>query len=311
LHAQLKSRRHRLRDPHGERLRESEMATRRTNGQIPTDELSSSLDLYLDELSRYPLLAAEDEDRVARLARGGDGVALDKLVRANLRFVVSVAKKYQNRGMPFSDLIQEGNVGLVTAARKFDPDQGVKFISYAVWWIRQAILAALAKQSRSVRLPLNRATELARVIRVREDLKQSLSRDPSSEEIAEIAELDTATVEMLQALNVAEVRLDAPVGTGDDNQLVDRFLVDESSTEESLENKLLREQIARALQELKPRDARVVRLYYGLQGEQEHTLEQIGQLLGVTRERVRQLRDRALRELRSGSAGQALRSFAA
>jgi RNA polymerase primary sigma factor len=287
------------------------MATRRTNGQIPTDELSSSLDLYLDELSRYPLLAAEDEDRVARLARSGDGVALDKLVRANLRFVVSVAKKYQNRGMPFSDLIQEGNVGLVTAARKFDPDQGVKFISYAVWWIRQAILAALAKQSRSVRLPLNRATELARVIRVREDLKQSLSRDPSSEEIAEIAELDTATVEMLQALNVAEVRLDAPVGTGDDNQLVDRFLVDESSTEESLENKLLREQIARALQELKPRDARVVRLYYGLQGEQEHTLEQIGQLLGVTRERVRQLRDRALRELRSGSAGQVLRSFAA
>ncbi|MEJ2311086.1 MAG: sigma-70 family RNA polymerase sigma factor [Gemmatimonadales bacterium] len=287
------------------------MATRSTNGQIPTDELSSSLDLYLDELSRYPLLAAEDEDQVARLARGGDSVALDKLVRANLRFVVSVAKKYQNRGMPFSDLIQEGNVGLVTAARKFDPDQGVKFISYAVWWIRQAILAALAKQSRSVRLPLNRATELARVIRVREDLKQSLSREPSSEEIAEIAELDMATVEMLQALNVAEVRLDAPVGTGDDNQLVDRFLVDESSTEMSLENKLLREQIARALQELKPRDARVIRLYYGLQGEEEHTLEQIGQLLGVTRERVRQLRDRALRELRNGSAGRALRSFAA
>ena len=252
--------------------RESEMATRRTNGQIPTDELSSSLDLYLDELSRYPLLAAEDEDRVARLARSGDGVALDDLVRANLRFVVSVAKKYQNRGMPFSDLIQEGNVGLVTAARKFDPDQGVKFISYAVWWIRQAILAALAKQSRVVRLPLNRATELARVIRVREDLKQSLSREPSSEEIAEIAELDADTVEMLQSLNVSEVRLDAPVGTGDDNQLVDRFLVDESSTEESLENKLLREQIARALQEIKPRDARVVRLYYGLQGEQEHTL---------------------------------------
>ena len=291
--------------------RESEMATRRTNGQIQTDELSSSLDLYLDELSRYPLLAAEDEDRVARLARSGDSLALDRLVRANLRFVVSVAKKYQNRGMPFSDLIQEGNVGLVTAARKFDPDQGVKFISYAVWWIRQAILAALAKQSRAVRLPLNRATELARVIRVREELKQSLGREPSAEEIAEIAELDTATVEMLQALNVAEVRLDAPVGTGDDNQLVDRFLVDESSAEESLESKLLREQIARALQELKPRDARVVRLYYGLQGEEEHTLEQIGELLGVTRERVRQLRDRALRELRSGSAGQALRSFAA
>ena len=288
------------------------MATRRrTNGQIPTDEVSSSLDLYLDELSRYPLLTPEDEDRVARLARTGDRIAMEALVRANLRFVVSVAKKYQNRGMPFADLIQEGNVGLVTAASKFDPDQGVKFISYAVWWIRQAILAALAKQSRAVRLPLNRATELARVIRVREELKQHLRRDPSTDEIADLAELDVATVEMLQALNVSEVRLDAPVGPGDDNQLVDRFLVDEFSTEEGLETKLLKEQIAKALQELKPRDARVVRLYYGLQGEQEHTLEEIGQLLGVTRERVRQLRDRALRELRSGVAGRALRSYAA
>jgi RNA polymerase primary sigma factor len=180
-----------------------------------------------------------------------------------------------------------------------------------VWWIRQAILAALAKQSRAVRLPLNRATELARVIRVREELKQSLSRDPSADEIAEIAELEISTVEMLQALNVSEVRLDAPVGPSDDNQLVDRFLVDESSTEEGLEAKLLREQIAQALQDLKPRDARVVRLYYGLQGEEEHTLEEIGRLLGVTRERVRQLRDRALRELRTGTAGQVLRSFAA
>ncbi len=284
---------------------------RRTNGQIPTDEVSSSLDLYLDELSRYPLLTPEDEDRVARLAQTGDRIAMEALVRANLRFVVSVAKKYQNRGMPFADLIQEGNVGLVTAASKFDPDQGVKFISYAVWWIRQAILAALAKQSRAVRLPLNRATELARVIRVREELKQHLRRDPSTDEIADLAELDVATVEMLQALNVSEVRLDAPVGPGDDNQLVDRFLVDEFSTEEGLETKLLKEQIAKALQELKPRDARVVRLYYGLQGEQEHTLEEIGQLLGVTRERVRQLRDRALRELRTGAAGRALRSYAA
>ncbi len=281
------------------------------NGHLPADDVPSSLDLYLDDLSAHPLLDAEEEDRIARLARAGDGSALDVLVRANLRFVVSVAKKYQNRGMSFADLIQEGNVGLVTAARKFDPDQGVKFISYAVWWIRQAILAALAKHGRSVRLPLNRATELARMTRVREELKQSLRRDPSVDEIAEIAELDMATVEMLQMLNVAEVRLDAPVGSSDDNQLVDRFLVDESSLEEVLEAKLLKEKVAQALQGLKPRDARVVRLYYGLQGEQEHTLEQIGQLLGVTRERVRQLRDRALRELRAGPAGQMLRSFAA
>jgi len=281
------------------------------NGHLPADDVPSSLDLYLDDLSGHPLLDPEEEDRIARLARAGDGPALDVLVRANLRFVVSVAKKYQNRGMPFADLIQEGNVGLVTAARKFDPDQGVKFISYAVWWIRQAILAALAKHGRSVRLPLNRATELARMTRVREELRQSLRRDPSVDEIAEIAELDMATVEMLQMLNVAEVRLDAPVGSSDDNQLVDRFLVDESSLEEVLEAKLLKEKVAQALQGLKPRDARVVRLYYGLQGEEEHTLEEIGQLLGVTRERVRQLRDRALRELRAGPAGQMLQSFAA
>ncbi len=281
------------------------------NGHLPADDVPSSLDLYLDDLSGHPLLGPEEEDRIARLARAGDGAALDLLVRANLRFVVSVAKKYQNRGMPFADLIQEGNVGLVTAARKFDPDQGVKFISYAVWWIRQAILAALARHGRSVRLPLNRATELARMTRVREELRQSLRRDPSADEIAEIAELDMATVEMLQMLNVAEVRLDAPVGSSDDNQLVDRFLVDESSLEEVLEAKLLKEKVAQALQGLKPRDARVVRLYYGLQGEEEHTLEEIGKLLGVTRERIRQLRDRALRELRAGPAGQMLRSFAA
>lgn len=281
------------------------------NGHLPADDVPSSLDLYLDDLSGHPLLDPEEEDCIARLARAGDGAALDVLVRANLRFVVSVAKKYQNRGMPFADLIQEGNVGLVTAARKFDPDQGVKFISYAVWWIRQAILAALAKHGRSVRLPLNRATELARMTRVREELRQSLRRDPSADEIAEIAELDMATVEMLQMLNVAEVRLDAPVGSSDDNQLVDRFLVDESSLEEVLEAKLLKEKVAQALQGLKPRDARVVRLYYGLQGEEEHTLEEIGKLLGVTRERIRQLRDRALRELRAGPAGQMLRSFAA
>jgi RNA polymerase primary sigma factor len=180
-----------------------------------------------------------------------------------------------------------------------------------VWWIRQAILAALARHGRSVRLPLNRATELARMTRVREELRQSLRRDPSADEIGEIAELDMATVEMLQMLNVAEVRLDAPVGSSDDNQLVDRFLVDESSLEEVLEAKLLKEKVAQALQGLKPRDARVVRLYYGLQGEEEHTLEEIGKLLGVTRERIRQLRDRALRELRAGPAGQMLRSFAA
>ena len=268
------------------------------------------VDLYLEDLSRYPLLTAEEEDAVARRARAGEPQALMQLVQANLRFVVSVAKRYQNRGLPFGDLVQEGNVGLVTAARKFDPDQGVKFISYAVWWIRQAILAALARQSRSVRLPLNRATELARVLRVSEELKQRLGRDPSPNEIAGPAELDPSTVEMLLALNVAEVRLDAPVGESEDGQLMERFLVDESDVEEAVDRTLLKEHIAVALQTIRPRDARVLRLYYGLQGESEHTLEQIGQLLGVTRERVRQLRDRALQEIRNGDSGKALSTFA-
>jgi len=273
--------------------------------------VAGAIDLYLDDLGRHPLLDPDEEDRVARRARTGDQEALDTLVRSNLRFVISVAKKYQNRGMPFADLIQDGNLGLVTAARKFDPDQGVKFISYAVWWIRQAILAALAKQSRVVRLPLNRATELARVVRVKEALKQSLGREPTPTEIGEGSDLDPVTVEMLQSLNMAEVRLDAPAAGSEDNQLLDRFLVDESRVEAELEAELLREHISRALQTLRARDARVVRLYYGLQGEESHTLEEIGRLLGVTRERVRQLRDRALMELREGEAGGVLQSFAA
>ena len=285
--------------------------TGRRSTADPTDRAVTSLDLYLEELSRYPLLSAAEEESAARLAQAGDEAGLDTLVRSNLRFVITVAKKYQNRGLSFLDLIQEGNVGLITAARKFDPDQGVKFISYAVWWIRQSILAAIAKQGRSVRLPLNRATELARVVRVRSELRQALDREPSSEEIAELADLTPATVDMLQTLNVAEVRLDAPVGETDDGLLAERFLVDEDSLEDSVETLLLRQHIADALRELRPRDARVVRLYYGLQGEEEHTLEEIGQILGVTRERVRQLRDRALRELREGTSGRVLASFAA
>ena len=226
----------------------------------------TSLDLYLEELSRYPLLSRQEEQAAARLARSGDTAGLDVLIRSNLRFVITVAKKYQNRGLAFLDLIQEGNVGLITAARKFDPDQGVKFISYAVWWIRQAILAALAKQGRSIRLPLNRATELARVVRVRGELRQKIDREPTSEEIAEVADLTPATVEMLQTLTVGDVRLDAPVGESEDGSTGERFLTDESSLEDTIEAILLRQHIADALRELRPRDARVVRLYYGLQG---------------------------------------------
>ncbi len=286
------------------------------NGRSQADVITSAdtfnaLDVYLDDLSRYPILTADEEDSVARRARAGDREALDTLVLSNLRFVISVAKKYQNRGIPFADLIQEGNSGLITAATKFDPDQGVKFISYAVWWIRQAILASLARQSRAVRLPLNRATELARVLRVEQELKQRLRRDPTTKEMAAEAALEPSTVEMLLSLNVAEVRLDAPVGSFEDGYLGERLLLDDADMEKEVEAELLQEQVMRALQDLRPRDARVIRLYYGLQGEREHTLEEIGAVLGVTRERVRQLRDRALRELRAGRAGKALRSYAA
>lgn len=278
------------------------------SGSLPG---SDALDVYLDELGRHSLLDAEEEKEVARRARQGDPDALKRLVRANLRFVVSVAKRYRNRGMAFEDLVQEGNVGLLTAARKFDPEKGVKFISYAVWWIRQSILAALAKHSRSVRLPLNRATELGRMIRVREELRQELRRDPTPEEIAEEADLSVSTVEMLQKINVSEVRLDAPVGEDEDGRLVERFPVVEEDLEEEIEEELLQDHVSRALQLLRPRDARVLRLYYGLQGEEEHTLAEIGDLLGVTRERIRQLRDRALREIREGEFGDVLETYAA
>jgi len=276
------------------------------------NEDQSSLDQYLKEVSTHPLLTSPQEIELGRRARAGDEDAVNELVRANLRFVISVAKKYQNRGVSLSDLIQEGNVGLVTAARKFDPDQGVKFISYAVWWIRQAILSALANQGRSVRVPLNRASDLAKIFRERERLKQELRRDPSPQELSEATGLSPEIVESLQTLNAAEIRLDAPIGDSDDSQLMDRFIADEAiMTEDEVEERLLSERIDRALNTLQPRDAKVLKLYFGLEGGREHTLEEIGDILGVTRERIRQLRDRALKRLREGEMGEALASFAA
>ena len=270
------------------------------------------MDQYLKEVSTHSLLTPEEEIELGHRAQAGDEDAVQALVRANLRFVISVAKKYQNRGVSLSDLIQEGNVGLVTAARKFDPNQGVKFISYAVWWIRQAILSALANQGRAVRVPLNRASDLAKIFRERERLKQELRREPTSQEIAGATGLTPETVENLQTLNASEIRLDAPIGDTDDSQLMDRFIADAAIiTEDEVEERLLTERIGRALDTLQPRDAKVLRLYFGLEGGREHTLEEIGEILGVTRERIRQLRDRALRRLREGEMGEALASFAA
>ncbi|HEX2090750.1 MAG TPA: RNA polymerase sigma factor RpoD/SigA [Longimicrobiaceae bacterium] len=294
--------------------------TRRRKRQAPSldagfgmaAEDQSSLDQYLKEVSTHRLLAGSEEIELGRRAQAGDEEAIQELVRANLRFVISVAKKYQNRGVSLSDLIQEGNVGLVTAARKFDPDQGVKFISYAVWWIRQAILSALANQGRAVRVPLNRASDLAKIFRERERLKQELRRDPTPQELSEATGLSPEIVESLQTLNAAEIRLDAPIGDSEDSQLMERFISEEAIvTEDEVEERLLSERIDRALDTLQPRDAKVLKLYFGLEGGREHTLEEIGDILGVTRERIRQLRDRALKRLREGEMGEALASFAA
>jgi len=295
-----------------EKRKRRRAASELSDGFLGTVEEQTALDQYLRDVSKHELITPEEEIELGHRALAGDEEAVQKLVRANLRFVISVAKKYQNRGVSLIDLIQEGNVGLVTAARKFDPDQGVKFISYAVWWIRQAILAALANQGRAVRVPLNRASDLARIFRERERLKQELGREPTTEELAEAAKLTPETLEALQTLNAAEIRLDSPIGDSDDSQLVERFILEEAAEPEALvEERLMAEQIERALDTLTPRDARVLRLYFGLDGGREHTLEEIGNMLGVTRERVRQLRDRALKRLREGELGPALESFAA
>jgi RNA polymerase primary sigma factor len=299
--------------PHAEPLaprRTRRRATAKNLGVYDSDR--DILDQYLFEVSQTPLLTPPQEIAIARLIQAGDPDAMQELIKRNLRFVISVAKKYQNRGLGLSDLIGEGNLGLLTAARKFDPDQGVKFISYAVWWIRQSILAALARQGRTVRVPLNRTADLSRITRTSETLRQELRREPTFEEIAQQTGLAVDVVRSLAALNNAEVRLDAPLEPEGERSTIERFIADEQGDpEEQAMERFLTEQVDAALRSLAPRDAKVLRLYFGLDGGREHTLEEIGGMLGVTRERVRQLRDRALKRLREGEVGRALASFAA
>ena len=278
----------------------------------PGDADRDILDQYFAEASKYPLLNAAEEKDLARRIRKGDQDAMHELVKRNLRFVVSVAKKYQNRGLPLIDLIGEGNVGLLTAARKFDPDQGVKFISYAVWWIRQAILSSLARQGRTVRVPLNRTADLSRVMRAGALLRDKLGREPTPDEVAQLTGISQEIVSALLSLNAADIRLDAPLGADGDRSLIERFSVEEMpNTEEMVLNKFRSQELARALSTLPARDAKILRLYFGLEAGREHTLDEIGKMLGVTRERVRQLRDRALKRLREGDVGDALKDLAA
>jgi len=271
---------------------------------------SGSLDQYLKEISQYPLIDREEEARLARGIRAGDEECLNKLVRSNLRFVVSVAKKYQNQGVGLGDLINEGNLGLIRAAHKFDESKGIKFISYAVWWIRQAILQALAEQSRIVRVPLNRAGALHRIGRRSSSLLQELGREPTVDEIAEGLDISKEEVERTLAISRSHLSLDAPMTPGEDNRLLD-YLPDQLSPgpEDEAYEHAMRSRIEEALESLKDREAKILRLYFGLDDQEPMTLEEIGSIMGVTRERVRQIKEKALVRLRHASRARFLETF--
>ena len=276
--------------------------------KIASDE--GSLDQYLREISQYPLINREMEVELAQKIRTGCEESLDKLVRSNLRFVVSVAKKYQNQGVSLSDLINEGNLGLIRAAHKFDETKGIKFISYAVWWIRQAILQALAEQSRIVRVPLNRAGTLHRIGKRSSALLQELGREPTVEEIAEGMDISQEEVAKTLSISQSHLSLDAPLTPGEDNKLLD-YLPDTQNPgpDDHTFEHALSESIEEVLSTLKEREAKILRLYFGLDGQEPMTLEEIGGMLGITRERVRQIKEKALARLRHVSRARALESF--
>lgn len=278
-----------------------------TSHSGPVDK---SFGRYLEEISRYPLIDRAEEVRLASQVRGGCEAALDKLVRSNLRFVVTVAKKYRHQGVPLPDLVNEGNLGLLRAARKFDERKGIKFITYAVWWIRQAILQAIAEQSRIVRVPLNRAVALHRIGRRKSSLRQDLGREPTLDELADGMDLSQEVLDATLALSQSHLSLDAPAGPGDENSLLD-YLPDQLSPrpDEHVFESALMEMLNTALATIEDREARVLRLYYGLDGEEPKTLEEIGKVLNVTRERVRQIKEKALARLRHPTRARFLESY--
>jgi RNA polymerase primary sigma factor len=272
---------------------------------------SSALTQYLAEIARHPLLSRDDEQVLAQRIRAGDHEALDALVRANLRFVVMVAKRYRDQGLALEDLINEGNLGLLRAAERFDETKGVKFISYAVWWIRQAIQAAIARHGRPVRVPLNRTADLNRLGRATTLLTEQLGRVPTTEELVKATGLTRDAVRALSALHIEAMRLDHPAREADERGRMERFvpLAQEGTDATTMANSRTSDLDA-ALAALPARDAKVLRLYFGLDDGKTRTLEEIGRMMGVTRERIRQLRDRALRQLRE-QHGDKLRDLAA
>ncbi|HCD23084.1 MAG TPA: RNA polymerase subunit sigma [Flavobacteriaceae bacterium] len=275
-----------------------------------TNRETASLDKYLQEIGKVDLITAEEEVELAQRIKAGDQRALEKLTKANLRFVVSVAKQYQNQGLTLPDLINEGNLGLIKAAQRFDETRGFKFISYAVWWIRQSILQALAEQSRIVRLPLNKIGSINKINKTFAFLEQAHERQPSAEEIAK--ELDMTVEDVKQSLKNSgrHVSMDAPLIDGEDSNLYDVLRSGESpNPDRELMHDSLRTEIERALETLTPREADVVRLYFGLAGQHSMTLEEIGETFDLTRERVRQIKEKAIRRLKHTSRSKILKTY--
>ncbi len=276
-----------------------------------TNRESQSLEKYLQEIGKVDLLTPEEEVDLAKRIKQGDQVALEKLTKANLRFVVSVAKQYQNQGLSLSDLINEGNLGLIKAAQRFDETRGFKFISYAVWWIRQSILQALAEQSRIVRLPLNKVGSLNKINKAFSELEQEYEREPSPEELADMLEIPTEEVETTLGVAARHVSMDAPFVDGEDNSLLD--VLENSGTpgtDTDLEyTESLRREIERSLSTLTDRQMDVIKLYFGIGVEHPMSLEDIGDKFGLTRERVRQIKDKAINKLRSQNRSKLLKHY--
>ncbi|MDX1363018.1 sigma-70 family RNA polymerase sigma factor [Arenibacter latericius] len=275
-----------------------------------TNRESKSLDKYLQDISKIDLITADEEVELAQRIRDGDQLALEKLTTANLRFVVSVAKQYQNQGLTLPDLINEGNLGLVKAAKRFDETRGFKFISYAVWWIRQAILQALAEQSRVVRLPLNKIGSINKIKRTFSYLEQAHERPPSAEEIAKELDLSISEVEQSMKISGRHVSMDAPLKEGETSNLYDVLRSGESPRpDKTLLLQSLNTEVNRALDTLSPREADVIKLYYGIGDQQPMTLAEIGLTFDLTRERVRQIREKAIRKLRHNSRNKMLKTY--
>lgn len=275
-----------------------------------TNRETASLDKYLQEIGKVDLISADEEVDLAQRIRSGDKIALEKLTKANLRFVVSVAKQYQNQGLSLPDLINEGNLGLIKAAKRFDETRGFKFISYAVWWIRQSILQALAEQSRIVRLPLNKIGSINKINKAFAHLEQEHERSPSSEELSEVLDMREEDIKESLKNSGRHLSMDAPLVEGEDSNMYDVLTINDSpSPDRVLMVESLQIEIERALSTLAPREADLIRLYFGLNGTQQMTLEEIGATFDLTRERVRQIKEKAIRRLKHTSRSKILKTY--